>query len=350
MKLSNLTVLLNRPLLRSLALLGALVCVTPTARAGDPFNIDFGVVYGTPRTSYGGIAGQTGIWNKVGIGASGLFKATGTLSGTTLTVVAETGTGTGTTVTPITPDELLLNDNFFTSSGNTWSATFTNLADGDYLVVLYASSNPVVPTGAMTVGQAPVASIPGALGMGQIQGVTWTSVPVTVTGGTLPISGSDVAFSGLAGVQLLPITPAFASYCTAGTTASGCQATLRAYGQASASFGSGFFVAATNIEGNKDGVFFQGTNGSQANSWGSGTSFQCVVPPVKRLGVLPGTGTNGACDGFHLVDFNQLWSFLPAKNPGAGNAAWVQFWFRDPFNTSNQTTSLSDAIVFVLVP
>ena len=72
---------------------------------------------------------------------------------------------------------------------------------------------------------------------------------------------------------------------------SGCQATLSMAGTASASASSGFTLMAASVEGAKDGLFFFGTNGFQANSWGNGSSFQCIVPPVKRAGVLFGTGT-----------------------------------------------------------
>jgi hypothetical protein len=44
------------------------------------------------------------------------------------------------------------------------------------------------------------------------------------------------------------------------------------------------------------------------------------------------------------------WEPAPAKNPGAGAAARAQLWYRDPFSTSSQTTSLSDAIEFVVGP
>ena len=37
---------------------------------------------------------------------------------------------------------------------------------------------------------------------------------------------------------------------------------------------------ASGVQGQKDGLFFFGTNGQQANPWGNGTSYQCVVPPV----------------------------------------------------------------------
>ena len=113
---------------------------------------------------------------------------------------------------------------------------------------------------------------------------------------------------------------------------------------------TGFDLLAATVEGSKDGLFFFGTNGRQANSWGNGTSFQCVVPPVKRAGVLAGTGTNGACDGAFSQDLNAHWRPIPQKNPGAGALVQAQLWYRDPQNTSNQTTSLSDALEFTVQP
>ena len=107
---------------------------------------------------------------------------------------------------------------------------------------------------------------------------------------------------------------------------------------------------AAAVEGGKDGLFFYGTNGQQATSWGNGTSFQCVVPPVLRAGTLQGSGTTGACDGSFSQDLNQLWTQNPNKNPGAGAVVQAQLWYRDPANTSNQTTSLSDALEFAVCP
>jgi hypothetical protein len=140
------------------------------------------------------------------------------------------------------------------------------------------------------------------------------------------------------------------SYCTAGTSASGCQTTLSASGSPSATAPAGFLVTATSVEGQKDGLFFFATNGRQANPWGNGTSYQCVVPPVRRAGLLTGNGANGACNGLFTQDLNALWAANPAKNPGAGAVVQTQAWYRDPPNTSNQTTSLSDAIEFSVCP
>jgi len=143
---------------------------------------------------------------------------------------------------------------------------------------------------------------------------------------------------------------AWIPYCTSGTSASGCQPTLSASGLASASAGSGFSLHASGAEGAKDGLFFTGTNGRQANPWGNGSSVQCVVPPVKRTGVLPAVGQAGVCDGSFDQDLAAVWAAKPSKNPGAGVLVQAQLWYRDPLNTSNQTTSLSNAIEFAVCP
>jgi hypothetical protein len=147
--------------------------------------------------------------------------------------------------------------------------------------------------------------------------------------------------------------PNITNYCTPGTSASGCTAVLSGAGFPSATMSTGFVVDAAGVEGQKDGLFFFGTNGAQANSWGNGTSFQCVVPPVKRAGLLTGTGTVGACDGSFSQDLNALWCPTcpkPNHNPGAGSTVNLQLWYRDPLNTSNQTTSLSDGLEFGVCP
>ena len=156
-------------------------------------------------------------------------------------------------------------------------------------------------------------------------------------------------------VQLVPVEGCgnVQSYCTSGTSASGCQASLSASGTPSATASSGFEVIASSVEGAKDGLYFFGVSGRQANAWGNGTSYQCVVPPVSRAGLLPSSGSNGACDGSFTQDLNALWCPTcprPAKNPGPGTVVQAQLWYRDPLNTSNQTTSLSDAIEFTVCP
>ncbi len=143
------------------------------------------------------------------------------------------------------------------------------------------------------------------------------------------------------------------NYCTAGTSTSGCQAAISSSGTASATAGSGFTATVSSMEGNKQGLFFYGQNGRQANSWGNGTSRQCVRPPVKRGGLQAGTGTAGQCDGGFSQDLNARWCPAcshPSHMPIPGVKMQIQGWYRDPQSTSNQTTSLSDALEVDVCP
>jgi hypothetical protein len=176
------------------------------------------------------------------------------------------------------------------------------------------------------------------------------AMPSVSAGGALPVS--PVAAKMVINALTRFLEQAV-SYCTAGTSASGCQATLSAAGAASATAATGFTLTSSSVEGDKDGLYFFGVNGRQANPWGSGTSYQCVIPPVARAGLLAASGTNGACDGGFSQDLNALWCPgcpKPAKNPGAGTTTQAQLWYRDPLNTSNRTTSLSDALEFEVGP
>jgi hypothetical protein len=146
------------------------------------------------------------------------------------------------------------------------------------------------------------------------------------------------------------LTPPGVAYCTAGTSASGCVASIGGAGIPSASLPSGFVLSVVDVEGAVAGQFFFGVNGPQANPWGNGTSYQCVVPPVFRAGLLTGSGTPNLCDGAFAQDLNARWTAKPAQNPGPGALVDAQFWYRDPASTSNQTTSLSDGYEFTTQP
>ena len=102
-------------------------------------------------------------------------------------------------------------------------------------------------------------------------------------------------------------TDAFDSYCTAGISASGCTVHLSSTGVASGTSASGFVVTAPFVEGQKDGQFFYGQNGKQATSWGNGTSFQCVVPPIKRGGLQRAPAPSGPATGMISQDLNAYW-------------------------------------------
>jgi hypothetical protein len=152
--------------------------------------------------------------------------------------------------------------------------------------------------------------------------------------------------------HLFTLSFATETYCTAGTSANGCLAVLSAAGSASATAGSGFVLTATAVEGERDGMFFLGARGRQASPWGNGTSLTCVIPPVRGAGLLLGTGTPGTCEGCFAQDLNALWCAVCPRplHLSPGGLLQAQLAYRDPQNTSNRSTSLSNAIEFQMGP
>jgi hypothetical protein len=61
----------------------------------------------------------------------------------------------------------------------------------------------------------------------------------------------------------------------------------------------------------------------------------------------------GQCDGAFIQDLNARWCPScpkPQHNPGAGALMQAQLWYRDPQSTSNQSSSMSNAIEFTICP
>ena len=255
-----------------------------------------------------------------------------------------TAYATGGNGAPATPGDATWTDTFF--PGQKWSN-----AGGDFLPT---------PSATLTVDQIGSYTWSSPQLTADVQGMLdnpsnnfgWILIGNESGSKTTKMFGTKEGFASEVPVLTIDYTtPSGATpYCTAGTSASGCQATLSASGTPSASAPLGFVLSAAGVEGLKDGLYFFGTNGRQANPWGSSTSFQCVTPPVARGGLLTAAGTAGACDGSFAQDLNARWTAKPAQNPGAGAVVQAQLWYRDPQNTSNQTTSLSDALEFTVGP
>jgi len=140
------------------------------------------------------------------------------------------------------------------------------------------------------------------------------------------------------------------AYCTAGTSASGCQALLTSVGVPSASAPSGFVLLSAAVEGAKSGLFYFGTAGPIAQPWGSTSSFKCVAFPTSRGALISGGGTQGACDGSFSYDLNARWQQKPSQNPGAGAVVQVQLWYRDPQSAGSPKTAFSDALELSVGP
>ena len=131
------------------------------------------------------------------------------------------------------------------------------------------------------------------------------------TSGQWMVSGADrdsVLGPNSGSVSIYPGHQHFDPYCTAGTSANGCQALMGATGIPSASAPSGGFVAFAHSGVPKnDGMFLYSSNGQQAVPSQGSTSYQCVVPPVIRTPVKKSTGTTGQCDGVATIDLNAFW-------------------------------------------
>jgi hypothetical protein len=145
------------------------------------------------------------------------------------------------------------------------------------------------------------------------------------------------------------LTPIASSYCTAGTSTNGCVPSISALGYPSASATSGFTIATTQLEGQKQGLFFYSLTGRHSGAWGE--SLLCVKAPTQRTPAMFSGGTAGQCDGSLSFD----WLDYVATHPAAlgvpfasGMQVGIQTWYRDP--PSPKTTNLSDALEFIVAP
>ena len=132
------------------------------------------------------------------------------------------------------------------------------------------------------------------------------------------------------------------TYCTAGTTALGCTALLGSTRHAER-------LAPLRLRrhhGRRRGPDQRPLLLRHERSPGESVGQRHELPVRRAAGdphARSSSGTPDQCDGTFAFDFNTHWNVTkPQTNPGAGAKAKIQTWFRDPFNTSNQTTSLSD--------
>ncbi|NUP95539.1 MAG: hypothetical protein HUU28_05175 [Planctomycetaceae bacterium] len=170
------------------------------------------------------------------------------------------------------------------------------------------------------------------------------SAPFTTTGSffTSRALVGSITYESLASG---PVT-----YCTGGTTTSGCVASISADAQPSVSAANACNIAVASVEGQKSGLIFYSINGQQAQAWNA-TSFLCVKAPTQRTPTQTSGGTVGACDGSLSLDWNAFQAANPTAlgNPwSSGDTVQVQAWFRDP--PAGKATNLSDAVELTYAP
>jgi len=141
-------------------------------------------------------------------------------------------------------------------------------------------------------------------------------------------------------------------YCTSGTSVNGCQASIDASANPSASYANPCSIQVANMDGQRNGVIFYGLQPlPQLWCFTGGSSYLCVMVPTYRSLAQSSNGTAGACDGGMTLDWN---AFMQA-NPGAlgqpwnaGAKAYFQCWFRDP--GSCRFSSMSNAVELTVGP
>jgi len=186
-----------------------------TAAFATPLNIDFGNVDGAPPDGFAAASGQAGVWNAIAdLGLTpGLVDTTGATVGVTVTVTSESPGGYGGSITVDPNFELLMDDNFYSSNGVSWSVSFTGLSDGIYTVYLYDPNNASVGTGSGVINGVSFSNInslgPPLFDPTFVEGTNYLRVNnIIVTGGVLTATGAQAGgYSGLAGMQLVQTVP-----------------------------------------------------------------------------------------------------------------------------------------------
>ncbi|MCK6448795.1 MAG: hypothetical protein L6Q99_20565 [Planctomycetes bacterium] len=143
-------------------------------------------------------------------------------------------------------------------------------------------------------------------------------------------------------------TGGVSTYCTAKVNSLGCTPLVGWMGTPSVSTCStdSFDLVATNLIGNKFGVWFYGTSGQQGVPFQGG--FMCVKAPTTRLAPQLSGGSAASCSGSITSDFNA--QICAGTDPSlvAGASVDAQCYSRDvadPFK-SNLTAGVS----FVVLP
>ncbi|MCC7011301.1 MAG: hypothetical protein IT454_01965 [Planctomycetes bacterium] len=196
------------------------------------------------------------------------------------------------------------------------------------------------PTGSAGIDNTPLESAPIASGNYTLRIYDWY---VGADDGVL--ANWELCFDGVSG----PV-----AYCTSGTSSNGCNPSISAAAQPSATLATACVLNVAGVDGQKNSLIFYGVNnaGFTPQQWGIGsTSFLCVKAPTQRMNSQNTGGTPGQCNG----SVTQSWNGYLGANPNAlgapfsaGQKVYAQAWYRDP--AAVKTTNLSDALELTVVP
>lgn len=138
------------------------------------------------------------------------------------------------------------------------------------------------------------------------------------------------------------------TYCTSQPSAIGCVGAISDLGTPSATFGSGYYIQASNMRNAKSGLMFYGTTGRDAAPFGGGT--MCVASPRIRtpLQISGGSPFGDDCTGSYSFDFNAYIATNPNPALVVGATVDAQYWSRDP-GSPPSNTNLTDALEFTIL-
>jgi Tol biopolymer transport system component len=149
-------------------------------------------------------------------------------------------------------------------------------------------------------------------------------------------------------------SPIVVTYCTAGTSSSGCNSNIAAIANPSITLEHGCVLTVAGVEGQVQGLVFYGldNSGFTPTPWtGGSTSVMCVKQPLQRTPLQNSGGAPYTCNGSFALDWN---AFQSANSQALGNPwsvgskVYAQAWFHDPFDTS--WTNLSNAVEMTYLP
>jgi hypothetical protein len=149
------------------------------------------------------------------------------------------------------------------------------------------------------------------------------------------------------GVMLLENACRLGTYCVAKPNSLGCLPSIGWSGAPSLAGPADFHVTASSELSGKVGLAFFG-NAAASLPFGGGTL--CVHPPLVRTPSQISSGPISPSDCSGSYDFHLQAAWLLAHGWGAGATLHAQYWARDPSHPDGSTISLSDALVFEVLP